>query len=152
MMIFFGTLEISNSFIKTESKAVYFSLFTVLSLASISKYLKLFAITWVSTPLHPPCALDSIKTVETAHWCLVAAEQWVPAQGQARLLGGKSCCHDGARQGLAAVGAGLNHMQSTDGTCLAYPIKALVNFNVIRSEKQKRMTNRKTKLCHLKFW
>jgi len=44
-MIFFGTLEISNSFIKTESKAVYFSLFTVLSLASISKYLKLFAIT-----------------------------------------------------------------------------------------------------------
>jgi len=43
----------SNFFIKMESTAVYYSLFRAPYSASVSKCIQLFAITWVSTALHP---------------------------------------------------------------------------------------------------
>jgi len=44
----------SNSFIKRESMTAYSLLFIGMCLASVSKYIQLFAITWVSTAQHCP--------------------------------------------------------------------------------------------------
>jgi len=46
----------SSSCIKIESMAAYFSLFTGLCLASVSKCINRFAITWASASLYPPHA------------------------------------------------------------------------------------------------
>ena len=81
---FFSNLEMfSSSFMKTESMAAYFLPFSGPCLANISKCTKLFAITWVSTALHPPHVLVSALTVPTAHQCLVIAEWWVRVWGWA---------------------------------------------------------------------
>lgn len=55
---FYGSLETysNSSFIKTESMAAYFCLFTGQFLASISKHIQLFTVSWVSS-LGPPRAL-----------------------------------------------------------------------------------------------
>ena len=75
----------SNSFIKTESMAAPFSLFTGLCLASVSKHIQLFTITWVSTALSLcPCySPDSVScTMMFACWTtgvcpgLGLAAQW----------------------------------------------------------------------------
>lgn len=58
----------SNSSIKTDSTTAYFSLLKGLCLANISKWIGLFAITWGSTSLSPPCALVSVDTVTITHW------------------------------------------------------------------------------------
>lgn len=57
-----------------ESKADYFLLFIVLCLVRLWKCLKLFAITWVTTTLWPPCVLVSACTVLIMHQCLVVAD------------------------------------------------------------------------------
>jgi len=54
----------SNSFIKMESMAAYFSPFTGLSLCSVSKCIQLFVLTWVSTAL-PHCPGFSWASVST---------------------------------------------------------------------------------------
>lgn len=46
-------------------------------LANVSKFIKLFAITWVSTALFPLLVLVSAQIGLIAYWCLVVAEQWV---------------------------------------------------------------------------
>ena len=84
-----------------QSTAAYFSEFTELSLASVSKCIQLFAITWVSTAPHPPHTLVSAQSVLMVHICLIVAEQWVCTQEQSRSLSGKSYCHDGTEQGVA---------------------------------------------------
>lgn len=65
-MIFSALLK-SQIPLSKQSKVAYFSLLTGPSLTSVSKCMKLFATTWLSTPLHPPRALVPVQTVEAAH-------------------------------------------------------------------------------------
>lgn len=78
----------SNSFTRMQSMAVYLSLFTGLSLASASKCLQLFAITSVSTALHPPHGLVSDQTVPIAHWYVVVVSDACVPRARQGLLGG----------------------------------------------------------------
>jgi len=59
-----------------NGKAAYFSLFIVLCLRNISKYIKFFAMTWVTTTLHSFHVLVSAQTALIGHWCLVVTERW----------------------------------------------------------------------------
>lgn len=54
-------IPFSNSLIKIESRAAYFSLFTGPCLYSVSQCTQLFAITWVSTALHPPTSRFQLR-------------------------------------------------------------------------------------------
>lgn len=83
----FSTLlkPISNSFIKKVSKAAYFSLFTGLHLANVSKCIKLYAITWVSIALHPPASWFQLKQYKQTI-SLAIAERCVLTKDQTRPL------------------------------------------------------------------
>jgi len=107
LVIFSAILKsILKSPIKTENKTAYFSLFAGLCLGEISK----LAIICHNLNEHcPPCALISAQTAPIAHPCLVVAEWWVCAWGQAGLLGKESHHHDGIGWGTATGQTGLRH-------------------------------------------
>jgi len=90
----------SNSCIKTECTAVYFSLFTGLCLTSVTKCRKLFARTWVSTELHSSRTLISAQTVPITYRCLIVeSDECVPGHstGKNRHQGaGHDASHAGA--------------------------------------------------------
>jgi len=68
--------------------------------------------TSVSAALCPLYALVSAQTVPITHRCVVVAELWVCAQGQAGPLGGKSHHHDGVGQREAVGWTGLGCKQT----------------------------------------
>ena len=84
----------SNSFIKTQSMAAYFSLFTRLCLASVSQYIQLFAITELA--LHSTAHIPvSAQAVLIAHCCVVAvSDGCAPGAGLGHSVG-QSHRHDG---------------------------------------------------------
>lgn len=60
---------LSNSFLKPERTTAFSSLFRALFISNVSKYIQLFAITWVGTGQHCPLhALVSVITALIAHW------------------------------------------------------------------------------------
>ena len=59
---------ISNFFIKAESTAAYFSLFTGLHLVIVSKCIKLFTIPWVCHNLSPVSNADMIWNIVERSW------------------------------------------------------------------------------------
>lgn len=83
---------ISNSVLRMESMAVYFLLFKGLFLASVSKCIQLFAITWVSTTLCPPCALVLAQMVLISHWCVIVVSDGCIARPGCSV--GQSYCHN----------------------------------------------------------
>lgn len=66
--------EFSNYFIKMDSLATCFSLFSGLCLANVPKCIKILIITWVNAPFHPHYVMILAKKVPIAHHYLVAAK------------------------------------------------------------------------------
>jgi len=67
----------SNSCVQTESKVAYFSQFTGLCFATVLNCTQLFAITWVSTALHPPHDLVSAQAVPIVHQSWISASPFL---------------------------------------------------------------------------
>ena len=138
-VFFFPILKALLKFLyqKKKLRLHIFLLFTGLCLPTVSKCIRLFAITWVSTPLCPSLIPVSVKIVLIMHWCFVVSDWWIHTWYQAGLLMGKSHHHDGAGQeagcsmicpGLhEAVGPQIGHACSRPSGYLS-PIFMQLNF------------------------
>jgi len=94
----------SNSFIRMESMATYFSLFRGLYLANITKCIKLFAIAWFSTAQSPLLMLVSVQTAVL----LLLSTGCIPRVRASHLAGNSH--HSGTGQRAAAGRTGQDCM------------------------------------------
>jgi len=96
-----------------QRKTAYFSLFRGLCLATVSKCIRLFAITQVRTALGTPCVQVSAQPLPIAHWCLFVVEWQVQALGWVGSFWGEELlpwwCRAGNRHNMWWVGLWSRH-------------------------------------------